>query len=66
MTNRIHKPCWGHQKLQPMTFIIRMFTRVSDTVENKHSESIASNTKSPTGGICNQNRSSRTKLNFDF
>jgi hypothetical protein len=34
--------------------------------ENKHSESIASNTKSPTGGIFNQNSSSRTKLNFDF
>jgi hypothetical protein len=37
----------------------------SDNV-NKHSESIASNTKSPTGGIFNQNSSSRTKLNFDF
>jgi hypothetical protein len=33
---------------------------------NKHSESIASNTKSPTGGLFNQNSASRTKLNFDF
>jgi hypothetical protein len=33
---------------------------------NKHSGSIASNTKSPTGGIFNQNSSSRTKLYFDF
>jgi hypothetical protein len=34
--------------------------------ENKHSESIAINTKSPTGGIFHQNSSTRTKLNFDF
>jgi hypothetical protein len=34
--------------------------------KNKHSESIASNTKSPTSDIFNQNSSSRTKLNFDF
>jgi hypothetical protein len=33
---------------------------------NKHSESIASNTKSSTSGIFNQDSSSRTKLNFDF
>jgi hypothetical protein len=33
---------------------------------NKHSESIASNTKSPTGGIFHQSGSRRTKLNFDF
>jgi hypothetical protein len=33
--------------------------------ENNHSESIASNTKSPTGGIFHQN-SSRAKLNFDL
>jgi hypothetical protein len=39
---------------------------VEDIYQKKHSESIASNTKSPTGGIFNQNSSSRTKLNFDF
>jgi hypothetical protein len=33
---------------------------------NKHSESIASNTKSPTGGIFHQSSSRRTKLNSKY
>ena len=40
--------------------------RLFKTCWNKHSDSIASNTKSPTGGIFHQNSSTRTKLNFDF
>jgi hypothetical protein len=34
----------------------------NENIINKHPESIAHNTKSPTGGILNQNSSSRTKL----
>jgi hypothetical protein len=35
MTNRIHTPCLGHQKWQLMAFIISIFTRIKDTIENK-------------------------------
>jgi hypothetical protein len=56
-----HKIFWN-------CFIKGRFFGSSETVAplNKHSESIASNTKSPTRGIFNQNSSSITKENFDL
>jgi hypothetical protein len=75
LTNILHKvtrsECFEqtnkHKKSQCFLHVIP-FSRKERLASknNKHSESIASNTKSPTSGIFNQDSSSRTKLNFDF